>query len=218
MKRRDFLKVSAVGAAATAVCLAGDRAILARVQVAHDVELPEVARHHLWRRRAVVEIRRRDDRQQVSDPGLRRRRTRAGPAGAGCDLQRHRRDVPHRLVLLRRQGSDLCDLCLGAVRPQRAPAEFLVVSGRRQGTRQRVLQEVRRDRLSLRQHRHPDGRLVPQGDQDGCRSVGPQDAHRRHRRTGAAEGRRRAAAACRRRHLSGARKGHHRCGRMGRSL
>ena len=87
-----------------------------------------------------------------------------------------------------------------------------------EAARQRVLQEVRRDRLPLRQHRHPDGRLVPQGDQDGCRSLRPQDAHRRHRRPGAAEGRRGAAAARRRRHLSGAGKGHHRCGRVGRSL
>ena len=71
-----------------------------------------------------------------------------------------------------------------------------------EAARQRVLQEVRRDRFPHRQHRHADGRLVPQGDQDGCRPVGPQDAHRRHRRTGAAEGRRGAAAARRRRHLS----------------
>ena len=53
---------------------------------------------------------RRNDRQQVSDPGIRRRRNRSGPAGARRDLQRHRRDVPHRLLLLCRQGSDLCDL------------------------------------------------------------------------------------------------------------
>ena len=78
-----------------------------------------------------------------------------------------------------------------------------------EATRQRVLQEVRRDRFPHRQHRHADGRLVPQGDQDGCRPVGPQDAHRRHRRSGPAEGRRGAAAARRRRHLPGARKGHH---------
>jgi TRAP-type mannitol/chloroaromatic compound transport system substrate-binding protein len=33
-------------------------------------------------------------------------------------------------------------------------------------TCQRVLQEAWRDRHALRQHRHPDGRLVPQGNQD----------------------------------------------------
>ena len=42
--------------------------------------------------------------------------------------EQHRRDVPHRLVLLRRQGSDLRDLRVGAVRPQRAPAERLVAT------------------------------------------------------------------------------------------
>jgi len=41
MKRRDFLKVSATGAAVAAGGIAGDRAILARDQVAVDVELPE---------------------------------------------------------------------------------------------------------------------------------------------------------------------------------
>ena len=65
-----------------------------------------------------------------------------------------------------------------------------------------LLQEAQRDRLSLRQYRHPDGRLVPQGDQDRRRSLRSQIPHRRHRRSGAAEGRRRAAADCRRRHLS----------------
>ena len=59
-----------------------------------------------------------------------------------------------------------------------------------------------------RQHRLPDGRLVPQGDQDGRRSQGPEDAHRRLGRQGPAEARRRAAADRRRRHLSGAGEGH----------
>ena len=56
--------------------------------------------------------------------------------------------------------------------------------------------------IPLRQYRHPDGRLVSQGDQDRRRSLRPQVSHRWDRRTGVAEGRRRAAAACRRRHLS----------------
>ena len=72
--------------------------------------------------------------------------------------------------------------------------------------------------ISGRQHRRADGRLVPQGDQDGRRPQGPQDAHRRLCRQGAAEARRRAAADRRRRHLSGAGEGHDRRRRMGRSL
>ena len=48
--------------------------------------------------------------------------------------------------------------------------KLLVVPGWRRAARQRVLrEEARRDRFSHRQHRHPDGRLVPQGDQDGRR-------------------------------------------------
>ena len=45
-----------------------------------------------------------------------------------------------------------------------------------------------------RQHRLPDGRLVPQGDQDRRRPQGSEDAHRRLRRARPAEARRRAAA------------------------
>ena len=69
-----------------------------------------------------------------------------------------------------------------------------------------------------RQHRRPDGRLVPQGGEDRRRHEGPQDAHRRFRRPGPAEDRRGAAADRRRRHLPGAGEGHHRRRRVGRPL
>ena len=39
------------------------------------------------------------------------------------------------------------------------------IAGRRQGTAQRILQEIQRHRRFSRQYRLPDGRLVPQGDQ-----------------------------------------------------
>ena len=71
---------------------------------------------------------------------------------------------------------------------------------------------------ACRQHRLPDGRLVPQGDQHRRRSQGSEIPHRRLCRTRAAEARRRAAADRRRRHLSGAGKRHHRRRRMGRPL
>ena len=86
---------------------AGDRAVDADDQMAHAVQLAEVARHDLRRRRDDVQGGRRGDRRQVPDPGLRRRRNRAGPAGRRCRAERHRRDRPHRLVLLFRQGPDL---------------------------------------------------------------------------------------------------------------
>ena len=104
------------------------------------------------------------------------------------------------------------------VRHERAPAERLDVSRRRPGADARVLQGLQHHQLPGGQHRRADGRLVPQGDQDGRRLQGPQDAHRRHRRPAAAEARRGAAADSRRRHLPGAGKGHDRRGRMGRPV
>ena len=53
--------------------------------------------------------------------------------------------------------------------------------------------QVQHPRHARRQHRRADGRLVPQGDQDRRRPEGPQDAHRRLRRPGAAA----SSASCR---------------------
>jgi Mrp family chromosome partitioning ATPase len=133
-----------------------------------------------------------------------------------CRDQRHRRDVPHRVLLLCRQGSDLRDRGVGAVRPQRAPAEFLVVPGRRQRAVQRVLQEGVIYGLPCGNTGTQMGGWFRKEIKTVADLSGPQDAHRRHRRPGAAEARRGAAAARRRRHLSGAGKGHHRRCRVGR--
>ena len=73
---------------------------------------------------------------------FRRRRNRAGPAGARRRAERHRRDGPHRVVLLLRQGPDLHLRLGGAVRTEHAPQPGLVHAGRRQGAAQRVLQEI----------------------------------------------------------------------------
>src|SRR5450759_4210029 len=62
-------------------CFAGDRAVDAGDQMAHDHELAEVARHALRRHRNDVQGRRRGDRRQVPDSDFRRRRNRARPAG-----------------------------------------------------------------------------------------------------------------------------------------
>ena len=48
--------------------------------------------------------------------------------------------------------------------------------------------------LALRQYRLPDGRLVPEGDQDRTGHERAEDAHRRLRRQGAGQARRGAAA------------------------
>ena len=69
-----------------------------------------------------------------------------------------------------------------------------------------------------RQHRRPDGRLVPQGDQERRGPEGPQVPHRRARRPGARQARRGGAADRGRRHLPGARARHHRRRGMGRPL
>ena len=218
MKRRDFLKVSAAGAAATAVAspaiAQSSPEIKWRMTSSFPKSLDTIYGGSEYFAKQVAEMTDNKFQIQVFQAG----ELVPGLQALDATVQRHRRDVPHRLVLLRRQGPDLRDLCVGAVRPQCAHAEFLVVSGRRHGARQRVLQEIRRDRFSLRQYRHPDGRLVPQGDQDRRRSLRPEIPHRRHRRPGAAEGRRGAAADRRRRHLSGAREGHHRRRRMGRTV
>ena len=65
-----------------------------------------------------------------------------GLQAARRGAERHRRDVPHRVLLLLRQGSDLRVRHRGAVRPQRAHAERLDVLRRRHGADERVLQEV----------------------------------------------------------------------------
>ncbi len=125
------------------------------------------------------------DRRQVPDPGVRRRRDRAGPAGAGRGQQRHGRGLPHRLLLLRRQGPDLRAGLRDPVRHELSRPERLALGRRRHGADERVLRQVQRPRHHRRQHRRPDGRLVPQGGEDRRRHAGPQDAHRRLRRPGA---------------------------------
>ncbi len=125
---------------------ARDCAIDAGDQMAHDHELAEVARHAAWRRRDDGEGRRRGDRRQIPDPDLCGRRNRAGPAGARRRAERHRRDGPHRALLLFRQGPDLHLRLLDPVRPGHAHQPGLVRAGWRPGNSQRVLQELQRER------------------------------------------------------------------------
>ena len=73
-------------------------------------------------------------------------------------------------------------------------------------------------RRGLRQHRRPDGRLVPQGNQFARGPEGHEDAHRRLRRRRHGKARPGAAADRPRRHLPGTRKGNDRRGRMDRPL
>src|SRR5712691_2072147 len=187
--------------------------------MAADVELSQVARYALRRLRNLRQGHRRGDRQQVPDPMFRSGRNRARPAGARRRLERYRRDVQYRPVLLRGKGPDLHVRYRHSVRAQYPHAARLAAIRRRHGADERALQEIQRVRHTVRQHRGADGRLLPQGDQHGRRSQGPKDAHRRRdRRPRHGQARRGPAAARGRRHLSGAGEGHRRRRRMGRSL
>ena len=72
-ERRKQPEIDVHGLEGFGIGFARDRAVIAGDQVAHDIELPEVARHDFRGRHGVLEIRCRYDRQQISDPGLRRR-------------------------------------------------------------------------------------------------------------------------------------------------
>ncbi len=77
MKRRQFIQTAGAGLAAAAIAAPGHRAVQPRGQMAPDLQLPEVARHDLWRREIPGQAGVRADRRQVPDPGLRGRRNRA---------------------------------------------------------------------------------------------------------------------------------------------
>ena len=181
-------------------------------------ELAKVARCPLQRIGNDLEIRGGSHRQQIPDPAFCRRRTRSGFAGTRCGKQWHSRDVSHRRLLLHRQGSDLRALLLRSVRIEFTSAERLVPGSRWPGHAQRIRQEEQTIRDFRRQHRHSDGRLVPQGDQQRRGSERPQDAYWRMGRQNAVQARHRRSADRRRRYLSGAGERHHRCHRMGRPL
>src|SRR5215472_11682331 len=194
------------------------RPVHAGAQVAADVELPEIARHHLWRAGSLRQGGRGGERQQVPDSALCRGRDRAGPAGRRCRAKRHGRDVPYRVLLLFRQGFHFRLRHRRAVRSQQPHANRLDVFRRRHGADERLLQEVPYLRDSGRQYRRPNGGLVPQGDPGAVRSQRAQNADRRLCRARHFEARRGAAADRWRRHLSGAGEGDARRLRVGRSL
>ena len=127
-------------------------------------------------------------RRPVPDPGLR------APARSSPACRRWTRSPTARSsaatpssYYYRRQGPDLRLRHRDAVRPQRPDAERLAVrAAAATSCSTSSIAPARRPRAAVRQHRQPDGRLVPQGDQDHGRPRGPEDAHRRLRRPGAA--------------------------------
>ena len=111
--------------------------------MAHAAQLAEVARHAVRRRRNDGQGGRRSDRQQIPDPGFRGRRNRAGP----CQSSTRCRTAPSRSATPRRTTTSArIRPSPSALRspfgPNAAAEPGLVDAGRRQGSAQRVLQEV----------------------------------------------------------------------------
>ena len=148
-------------------------------------------------------------RRPAKSPGRSRRSTR-------CATARPRWPTPRATTTRpRTRPSPSARRCRSDSTP---PAERLDLRRRRHRAAQRTLRGPRRLRPAGRQHRGPDGRLVPQGDQQRRRPQGPAHAHPRPRRGDAGQARRRAAAALRRRCGGEARGRRDRRGRMGRAL
>ena len=143
MKRRDFIKVTGMGAAGAATMAAPAIAqSMPEIKWRMTTSWPKSLDTLYGGAEMMAKVGRRSHRQQIPDPDLCRRRNRSGPAGARRRAERHRRDGPHRVLLLFRQGSDFHLRLVGAVRAEHAPQPGLVHAGRRQGGAQRVLQEA----------------------------------------------------------------------------
>ncbi len=150
------------------------------------------------------------DRQQIPDPGLRRRRNRA----RAC-----RRRMPCRTALSR-CATPLPTIMSARIRPlPSAPPVPFGLNSRMQTAwlyfgggmelMNELLQEVQRLRAFLAGNTGCQmGGWFRKEIKDRRRPQRPEDAHRRLRRPGAGEARRGAAADRRRRNLSGAGKGH----------
>jgi TRAP-type mannitol/chloroaromatic compound transport system substrate-binding protein len=79
-------------------------------------------------------------------------------------------------LLLHRQELHLRLWLRRAFRPDRAPDGCLDGARQRPQAVGRLLRQLQHQELQRRQHRHPDGRLVPQGNQVRGRPQGPEDA------------------------------------------
>ena len=112
---------------------AGDRAVDAGDQMAHDDELAEIAGYHAWRRRADGQGGRRSHRQQIPDPDVRRRRNRARACKSSmpCKTAPSKSGIPPPITISARiRRSPSAPRCRSA---QHAAEPGLVHAGRRQG-------------------------------------------------------------------------------------
>ena len=184
MKRREFLKTAGVGRGGKRGRRAGDRPIDAEDQMAHDDELAEIARYDLWRRRYVGQGGRRSDRQQVPDPNLRRRRNRAGACRSLDAVQNGTVEMGHTAsyYYFGKDPTFAFGTSVAFGPNQRLNQGWFMLGGGREVLNE-FYKKYNHDRAARRQHRLPDGRLVPQGDQYCRRSQGPEIPHRRLPRT-----------------------------------
>ena len=176
MKRRQFLQAAGLAAAATAVATPAIAQSMPELKWRLTSSFPKSLDTIYGAAEVFAKAVAESDRQQIPDPGLRRRRDRARPCRRRRRAERHRRDVPHRVLLLLRQGSDLrvrhraCRS--GSTRRQQNAWMYF-------GGGIELINDFYKKYniygIPGRQHRLPDGRLVPQGDQDGRR---PQRASR----------------------------------------
>ena len=120
MKRRDVLKAAGLGIAGSAtLAMPAIAQSHAGAEMALHVALPEGARHDLRRRRDLRQIRLGGDgRATVPIQDFAAGEIVPGLAGGRRGGGRHRRDLPHRELLLLGQGSDLRLRHRRAVRPQ----------------------------------------------------------------------------------------------------
>ena len=128
MKRRQFIATIGAGAAAAAIAKPAIAQSSPEIKWRLTSSFPK-SLDTLWGGaetfcKAVAEA---TDRQ-IPDSAVRRRRDRARPCRRRCRHQWHRRDVPDRVVLLCRQGSDLRARQRHSVRPEHAHAEFVALS------------------------------------------------------------------------------------------
>ena len=159
-----------------------------------------------------------DERRPHTGQGLWRQGAGAGVRGVRCGGARHGAAGARCRLLLEGQVRDRPVLLHRALRHDGPRDERLAVPWRRHGALARTLRAVRADPGRGRQLGRADGRLVQQGDPFRRRSQGPEDAHPRTGRRGAAAGRRHACEPPRRRALHLPAVGGDRCHRMGQSL
>ena len=179
MRRRDFTKLALVGAAGTVAAPA-----VVRAQTTFNWKMtsfygPNAAFYSVGPGSAKDLVKRIED---MSGGRLKIQFYGAGeliPAAEGFDaVSSGTVEMNYRqLVLLDRQELRGAVLHGRSVRAELPGLQRLVLRRRRRRALARGLRPLQSRADPVRQHRRADDRLVPQGDQDGRRPQGRQDAH-----------------------------------------